>query len=374
MESMGAFTGGYRRRTGETGGPFDGASSHGRTCAITATLRRSGGRGPGRVLGSGAAAAAAVEEEEEKQESWHPPDRENQRWPLSTGGDWVRLASHWEKMKKNVVIPLYIIELHEACSLQKIIESLDRLNEAKQRAQNEPQAQSQAQNDISPSTEKVILSGNASKSQPKVSSITTNRPNKLLIRRPRPKVAKQSITPLQIDEALHYGSTKSKSSLHDFDVHSLCQSQIGEVDVFASDVEENLGQADDEDSDRDDNEDGDFREWQSDGSEESESFSLDEEDDLEPENESLDDIDLENDTQLRMTFGHGSIDDDVGENLLIVNKITKVFRQDKLWSRNRDGKVSLAVGDIFTSKDDLVECDEGLLCSTWYYFKKNQEH
>ncbi|KAJ8442656.1 hypothetical protein Cgig2_003700 [Carnegiea gigantea] len=39
-----------------------------------------------------------------------------------------------------------------------------------------------------------------------------------------------------------------------------------------------------------------------------------------------------------MTLGHNSIDDDVGENLLIVNKMAKVFRQGKLWSRNRDGK------------------------------------
>jgi len=71
---------------------------------------------------------------------------------------------------------------------------------------------------------------------------------------------------------------------------------------------------------------------------------------LEAKNELLDDIDLENDTQLRMTIEHGSIDDDVGENLQIVNKMAKVFRQANLWSRNRNGKVSLAVGDIFTSK------------------------
>ena len=45
-----------------------------------------------------------------------------------------------------------------------------------------------------------------------------------------------------------------------------------------------------------------------------------------------------------MTLGHCSIDTDVGENLLIVNKMAKVFRQAKLWVRNRDGKVSLTVG------------------------------
>ena len=46
--------------------------------------------------------------------------------------------------------------------------------------------------------------------------------------------------------------------LHNFDAHSLWQPQIGEVNVFASDVEENLGQADD-DSDHDDSEDSDFK-------------------------------------------------------------------------------------------------------------------
>ncbi|KAJ8445926.1 hypothetical protein Cgig2_009855 [Carnegiea gigantea] len=138
---------------------------------------------------------------------WHPPGRENQRWPLSTCGDWVRLASHWRKMKKNVVIPLYKIELPEAKNLQKMVKSLDRLNEAKHKAQDQglTQAQSQAQNDnkpllseaaawvdnliVSPSTKKVIPSGSSLESQPKVSSLTTNRPNKLPIRRPRPRIA-----------------------------------------------------------------------------------------------------------------------------------------------------------------------------------------
>ena len=66
--------------------------------------------------------------------------------------------------------------------------------------------------------------------------------------------------------------------------------------MFDSDVEENLGQVDDEENDHDDSGDSDFRKWQSNGSEESDSLSLDEENDLQDENESLDDIDLENDT------------------------------------------------------------------------------
>ena len=48
---------------------------------------------------------------------WHRPSRENQRWPLSIDGDWVRLASHCGKVKKNVVIPLYIIKLTDTSSL-----------------------------------------------------------------------------------------------------------------------------------------------------------------------------------------------------------------------------------------------------------------
>ncbi|KAJ8433137.1 hypothetical protein Cgig2_004875 [Carnegiea gigantea] len=262
-------------------------------------------------------------------------------------------------MKKNVVIPLYIIDLPEASNLKKVVESLDRLNEIKQRCQqqgptqNQPQAQPKT--NLKPKTKaqpktnlklkskpkmtKMNPSEKSSKCQPKV---TANRPNKLPIRRSRPRAAKQPITPAQIDQAPHCTSTKSKSSyflkstpsstptgLHDFDVHSLCQPQIGEVDVFDSDVEENLGQASDEESDHDDNEDSDFREWQSDGSEKLDSLSLDEDDDLQDENESLDNVDLENDTQLRMTIGHGSIHDDVGKNLLIVNKIARRGRPEK---------------------------------------------
>ena len=122
--------------------------------------------------------------------------------------------------------------------------------------------------------------------------------------------------------------------------------------MFDSDVEENLGQINDEENDHDDSEDSDFRECQSNGSEESKSFSLEEEDDLELENKSLDDIDLETDTQLCMTLGQYSIADDVRENLLITNQMAKVLRQGKLQTRNRDGNVNLAIGDIFTSKED----------------------
>ena len=34
--------------------------------------------------------------------------------------------------------------------------------------------------------------------------------------------------------------------------------------------------------------------------------------------------------------------------------MAKVSRHNKLWTRNRDGKVSLVVDDIFTTKDELL--------------------
>ncbi|KAJ8446103.1 hypothetical protein Cgig2_017605 [Carnegiea gigantea] len=49
------------------------------------------------------------------------------------------------------------------------------------------------------------------------------------------------------------------SGLHDFDVHLLCQPQIAEVDVFDSDVEDNLRAIDDERSDHDNIVNSDFR-------------------------------------------------------------------------------------------------------------------
>jgi len=64
---------------------------------------------------------------------------------------------------------------------------------------------------------------------------------------------------------------------------------------------------------------------------------------------------------LFITLRHGSIDVDVGKNLLIMNKMAKIFRQGKLWTRNRDGKVSLAVGHIFTGKEDLLNSSIVLL-------------
>ncbi|KAJ8452585.1 hypothetical protein Cgig2_004921 [Carnegiea gigantea] len=115
------------------------------------------------------------------------------------------------------------------------------------------------------------------------------------------------------------------SCLHDFDVHSLYQPQIAEANVFHNDVEENLGEADDEESDQDDRKDSDFRD-----------FLLDEENDLELENESLDDIDLETDTQL-------------------------LFKQGKLWTRSSDEK-----GIIKALKNVMLQASRRI-CVLYFY-------
>ena len=39
---------------------------------------------------------------------------------------------------------------------------------------------------------------------------------------------------------------------------------------------------------------------------------------------------------------------------MVVSKMAKVFKQGRLWSRNRDGSVSLKEGDIFACKEDLL--------------------
>ncbi|KAJ8424734.1 hypothetical protein Cgig2_010034 [Carnegiea gigantea] len=61
---------------------------------------------------------------------WHPPGRENQRWPLNTDGDWVMLVHQWESVR-GFVIPIYVVELHVPSQLQKVVESLDGLQKAK---------------------------------------------------------------------------------------------------------------------------------------------------------------------------------------------------------------------------------------------------
>ncbi|KAJ8437760.1 hypothetical protein Cgig2_009475 [Carnegiea gigantea] len=55
---------------------------------------------------------------------WHPPRRENQRWPLNTDNDWSI---------RGFVIPIYVVELHMPSQLQKVAESLDGLQKAKEK-------------------------------------------------------------------------------------------------------------------------------------------------------------------------------------------------------------------------------------------------
>ncbi|KAJ8441652.1 hypothetical protein Cgig2_019786 [Carnegiea gigantea] len=63
---------------------------------------------------------------------WHPPGRENQRWPFNTDNDWVMLAHQWESIR-GFVIPIYVVELHVPSQLQKVVESLDGLQKAKEK-------------------------------------------------------------------------------------------------------------------------------------------------------------------------------------------------------------------------------------------------
>ena len=57
---------------------------------------------------------------------------------------------------------------------------------------------------------------------------------------------------------------------------------------------------------------------------------------------------------MRMTLSYDNVD----EWLLFVNKMVEVFTEGKLLMRNRDGKMSLAVCDIFTCKQNLFNVME----------------
>ena len=132
---------------------------------------------------------------------------------------------------------------------------------------------------------------------------------------------------------------------HDFDVLDLGQPQIPQLDAFDSDVDENV-EAQVEEYLESDSEDSDFN---VDEHEESDEVSLDDESD---DNEVVDDLDLELDTEQRMRLGH--VDADGSQGHVVVTKMAKVFKQGRLWSRSRDGSVSLKEGDIFACKEDLL--------------------
>ena len=137
------------------------------------------------------------------------------------------------------------------------------------------------------------------------------------------------------------------------DVSGLTAPQITELDPFF-DEEDNVetgcgGQRNDEGcSHESDSEGSDYDAIETD---ESEQESLDEE---HGESDGLEDIDLDNNTEGRQRLGYEFLDDDGSGSQLIVNKMAKVFKQGKLWSRGRDGKVHLAPRDIFTCKEDLL--------------------
>ena len=101
----------------------------------------------------------------------------------------------------------------------------------------------------------------------------------------------------------------------------------------------------------DDSEDADFNEAQQEPVNEYDDTFLDEE--SFSSNEGLDDMKLEFDTEDKMSFGREIIHIE-GDRNLVVNKITRVFNKCVMWSRNRDESVSLAVGDIFASKQDML--------------------
>ena len=107
----------------------------------------------------------------------------------------------------------------------------------------------------------------------------------------------------------------------------------------------------------DDSEDADFNEAEQEPVDEYDDTSLDEE--SFSSDEGLDDMELEFDTEDKMSFGREIIHVE-GDRNLVVNKMTRVFNKGVMWSRNRDGSVSLAAGDIFASKQDMLQVGKDL--------------
>ena len=54
-----------------------------------------------------------------------------------------------------------------------------------------------------------------------------------------------------------------------------------------------------------------------------------------------------------MQLGAEIINSDADKDL-VVNKMARTLRQGILWTRNRDGKVSLLPGHMFTCKEELL--------------------
>jgi len=66
-----------------------------------------------------------------------------------------------------------------------------------------------------------------------------------------------------------------------------------------------------------------------------------------------DDDELEAQVEQRMQLGAEIIDNETHKDL-VVNKMARTLRQGTMWTRNKDGKVSLLLGHMFTCKEELL--------------------
>ena len=117
----------------------------------------------------------------------------------------------------------------------------------------------------------------------------------------------------------------------------------------------------------DDSEDADFNEAEQEPVDEYDDTSLDEE--SFSSDEGLDDMELEFDTEDKRSFGRVIIHVE-GDRNLVVNKMTRVFNKGVMWSRNRDGSISLAAGDIFASKQDMLQVVKDLCIQEGFHLQK----
>ncbi|KAJ8437761.1 hypothetical protein Cgig2_009476 [Carnegiea gigantea] len=196
------------------------------------------------------------------------------------------------------------------------------------------------------------------KRQAQPSSVATGRRTKS---RPLPLNLVQSQTLLYSDQDLSIVRV-DLDDFHDFDP------QIPQLDAFDSDVDENVEEQVKEYLELD-SEDSDFN---VDEQELSDEVSLDDKSD---DNEVLNELDLELDTEQRMRLGH--VDADGSQGHVVVSKMAKVFTQGRLWSRNRDGSVSLKEGDIFTCKEHLLTRIHASVLvdkSTWMIRRHSGKH
>ncbi|KAJ8427350.1 hypothetical protein Cgig2_016216 [Carnegiea gigantea] len=310
---------------------------------------------------------------------WHPPGMENQRWPLNTDNDWVMLVHQWELIRGSV-IPIYVVELYVPSQL------LDGLQKAKEK--ETAQFTSPCEPTLDPSlTEARIWANNlivtpssvyidpnatirrpipkAAKDKPNASSSPSpsslqpsskqantvlepvNSPRRPLTRSQSSPSTKSAVptTPSssQPSEGLSHvvlsptkPLTRSQTSPIPIEKRQAQpssvatgrrtkrQPQIPQLDAFDSEVDENVEEQVEEYLESD-SEDSDFNE--------SDEVSLDNESD---DNEVLDEFDLELDTEKQMRLGH--VDADGSQGHVVISKMAKVFKQGRLWSRNRDGR------------------------------------